>query len=136
MCGIIGFLGINKNSFNILLNGLKQYDVKVGIALNPETSLSTIDNILNEKLVNYLLIMTVEPGFSGQSFHMECLDKIGLVHTKYPELDIQVDGGINLKTYQLCLEKGANIFVSGSTIFKHNNPKELISKLKGISSKT
>ena len=83
-------------------------------------------------LIKYLVL-----GFYGTFVALLSLSLIVyLINTKYPELDIQVDGGINLKTYQLCLEKGANIFVSGSTIFKHNNPKELISKLKGISSKT
>ena len=118
------------NDTKEIINEFRKYNIKLGIALNPDTPLVNVYDILDKQLVDYLLIMTVIPGFSGQSFHMKCLEKIALAHKRYPNLDIQVDGGINLETFQLCLEKGANIFVSGSTIFKCKEPKELIMKFR------
>ena len=67
--------------------------------------------------MDYVLVMTVEPGFSGQSFMHSCVSKIEALKTKHPYLDIQVDGGINEKTFEVCVKSGANIFVSGSTLF-------------------
>ena len=76
--------------------------------------------------------MTVEPGFSGQKFMKSCLSKIIVLHKKYPNLDIQVDGGINLETFKHCYYSGANIFVSGSYIFTSSNPKKLIQEFRNI----
>ena len=100
--------------------------------MNPNTSLVEIIKILEQKSVDYVLVMTVNPGFSGQQFYYKCLDKISSIRKKYPYLDIQVDGGINLETFKLCRERGSNIFVSGSTIFKHPSPEELIKQFKTL----
>ena len=67
-----------------------------------------------------VLVMTVEPGFGGQSFMIETLPKIEKIHQKYPNLDIQVDGGLNLETTELASKAGANVIVAGSYIFKSN----------------
>lgn len=105
-------------------------NIKVGIALNPTTPIKQIQKILDLESVDYVLVMTVNPGFSGQLFNYNCLEKISCIRKNFPKLDIQVDGGINLETFKLCRERGANIFVSGSTIFKHPKPEELIKQLK------
>ena len=117
-----------------IINQIKliNQNIKVGIALNPDTSLVEIIKILEQKSVDYVLVMTVNPGFSGQQFYYKCLDKISSIRKNYPYLDIQVDGGINLETFKLCRERGANIFVSGSTIFKHPSPEELIKQFKTL----
>jgi ribulose-phosphate 3-epimerase len=131
--------GANSISFHIeacrdteyvmkVIKKIKKCGLKVGIALKPNTPISDLSGYI--EYLDYVLVMTVEPGFSGQSFMYSCISKIEELKEKYPYLDIQVDGGINEKTFDVCLKSGANIFVSGSTLFKHNNPKNLISKLK------
>jgi len=107
---------------------------KVGLAINPNTQISSVEKILEKELLDYILIMTVVPGFGGQPFNKRCLEKIKKVNLKYPNLNIQVDGGINKETFKMCLEKGANIFVSGSTIFNHSEPKLLIKDLRDSAS--
>jgi ribulose-phosphate 3-epimerase len=136
--------GANSISFHIeachdteyvmkVIKKIKEYGLKVGIALKPNTPISDLSGYI--EYLDYVLVMTVEPGFSGQSFMYSCISKIEGLKEKYPYLDIQVDGGINEKTFYVCLKSGANIFVSGSTLFKHNNPKNLISKLKSKNDK-
>ena len=131
--------GANSISFHIeacenteyvmkVIKKIKEYGLKVGIALKPNTSISVLLEYI--EYLDYVLVMTVEPGFSGQSFMYSCVSKIKALKENYPNLDIQVDGGINEKTFETCLKNGANIFVSGSTLFKHDNPKNLIYKFK------
>ena len=117
-----------------VINKIKFCKKKVGLAINPNTQISSVEKILERELLDYILIMTVVPGFGGQPFNERCLEKIEKVNLKYPNLNIQVDGGINKETFKMCLEKGANIFVSGSTIFKHSDPKLLIKELRDSAS--
>lgn len=77
-----------------------------------------------------VLIMTVEPGFGGQSFMPEVLPKVEAVRAKYPELDIEVDGGLSEKTVPHAADAGANVIVAGSAVFKANDPGEVIRKLR------
>ena len=105
-------------------------NVKTGIALKPNTPISEITSLI--PLIDYVLVMTVEPGFSGQKFMKSCLLKIIELREMYPNLDIQVDGGINLETFKNCYYSGANIFVSGSYIFSSANPKKLIQEFRMI----
>jgi len=122
--------GANSISFHIeachdteyvmkVIKKIKEYGLKVGIALKPNTPISDLSEYI--EYLDYVLIMTVEPGFSGQSFMHSCVSKIKALKAKHPYLDIQVDGGINEKTFEVCVKSGANIFVSGSTLFKHND---------------
>ena len=99
-----------------------------GVSINPKTSVSKIEKVL--PMVDLVLIMSVQPGFGGQAFMPEVLPKIAQIRKAYPELDIEVDGGITHETAPLCKSAGANIFVSGSYIIKADNPKEAAEKLR------
>ena len=105
------------------INHIKKLNKKVGISLNPETKIDIVLNFLNE--VNLILIMSVNPGFSGQKFIPEVLDKIKKLKTireeKKLNFDIEIDGGINFDNNKLAIEAGANILVSGTSVFKNNN---------------
>lgn len=106
---------------------IKSFGVKVGVSLNPATPVETIKYIIND--IDMLLIMSVNPGFGGQSFIETSIDKIKEARKLNSEIDIQVDGGISDKTIKKCIKAGANIFVAGSYIFS-GNYKEKINSLK------
>lgn len=95
---------------------IKSYGKKVGVALNPSTPLDSIKYDLKD--IDMVLIMTVNPGFGGQAFIEGMLQKIRDLRSIDPNIDIQVDGGINYKTSKLVKEAGANILVAGSYLFK------------------
>ena len=102
---------------------IKSLNKKVGVSLNPESKIDLIKELLNE--IDLVLIMSVNPGFGGQKFMPEVLLKIKelkKIQTKENvDFDIEIDGGINFDNYQLAIDAGANILVSGTTIFKSNN---------------
>lgn len=106
---------------------IKSYGKKVGISLNPSTPIEMIKHDL--KNVDMVLIMTVNPGFGGQKFIDDMLEKIKELRAIAPNIDIEVDGGINNETGKLAKEAGANILVAGSYIFS-GNYKEKIESLK------
>jgi len=102
---------------------IKNLNKKVGISLNPKTKIGLIVDLLNE--IDLVLIMSVNPGFGGQKFMPEVLDKIKelkkIKDLKKLKFDIEIDGGINFDNNKLAIEAGANILVSGTTVFKNNN---------------
>jgi len=102
---------------------IKDLNKKVGVSLNPKTKIDLIINLLNE--IDLVLIMSVNPGFGGQKFMPEVLDKIkklkDIKEKKKFNFDIEIDGGINFDNNKIAIEAGANILVSGTTIFKNNN---------------
>ena len=101
---------------------IKKFGKKVGVSLNPNTQINIIEKLLIE--INLVLIMSVHPGFAGQKFIPSVLDKIKelkkIKDEKNLNFDIEVDGGINFDNSKLIIEAGANILVSGTTIFKNN----------------
>ena len=109
---------------------IKDFGIKAGIAIKPKTSLNRILPFLDR--INFVLIMSVEPGFGGQKFIQGVLPKIERIRKLAPEIDIEVDGGINAGTSKLAVKAGANILVSGSFIFGATGRIEAIKKLKGI----
>ena len=115
---------------------IKEFGKKVGISLNPETKTEVIIKFLKE--IDLVLVMSVHPGFGGQKFIPEVLSKIQkLKEIKLREnlrFDIEVDGGIDFNNSKSVIEAGANILVSGTTIFKNNNGdiKKNIETLKSI----
>ena len=106
---------------------IKSYGKKVGVALNPATPIETLKHIVKE--IDMILIMSVNPGFGGQAFIPEVLSKIEELRKLYPEMDIEVDGGVNDKTVEAVKEAGANILVAGSYLFS-GNYKEKIKLMK------
>jgi len=102
---------------------IKSLNKKVGISLNPESKIDLIKNLLDQ--IDLVLIMSVNPGFGGQKFMPEVLDKIKelkkIQTEKNINFDIEIDGGINFDNCQAAIEAGANILVSGTTVFKSNN---------------
>ena len=105
------------------INHIKSLNKKVGVSLNPNTEIEVIENVLDK--INLVLIMSVEPGFGGQKFMPEVLKKISdlkkIKDNKKLNFDIEVDGGINFENNKKVIDAGANILVSGTTIFKENN---------------
>ena len=101
---------------------IKELGKKVGISLNPETKTDVILNFLDQ--IDLILIMSVNPGFGGQKFMPEVLEKIKklkkIKEEKKINFDIEIDGGINFENCSLAKKAGANVLVSGSTIFKEN----------------
>lgn len=117
-----------------IINKIKEFNIKAGIAIKPGTPASSIEKIL--KYIDLVLIMTVEPGFGGQKFLNSQLKKIQeikkLVNKMSLKIDIEVDGGINNETGKNCIKEGANILVAGSYIFNEskNNYKYKIDSLR------
>lgn len=100
---------------------------KAGVALNPATSLTTLDHVLDK--VDMVLLMTVNPGFGGQKYIASCTPKIRELRKRIKdlgrEIDIEVDGGVNDATIETVLEAGANIIVAGSAVFKGDIAKNI-----------
>ena len=101
---------------------IKSHDKKVGISLKPKSKIDLIKDHLNE--IDLVLIMSVEPGFGGQKFMPEVLDKTkvvrNLIDKNNLKVDVEIDGGINFENCSKAKDAGANILVSGSTVFKEN----------------
>ena len=102
---------------------IKELKKRVGVSLNPETKIDVILDHLEQ--IDLVLIMSVNPGFGGQKFMPEVLNKIKelkkIQQEKKLSFDIEIDGGINFENYKIAIEAGANILVSGTTVFKSNN---------------
>jgi len=102
--------------------------VKAAVSINPGTSMDTIRDVLGS--VDMVLVMSVNPGFGGQKFMPVALKKIQEIRKLKPDLDIEVDGGINAETAKQCVEAGANILVAGSYIFGAEDRKKAIESLR------
>ena len=120
---IITFHPEATEDINETINLIKKNKIKVGISLNPNTPIDMIEDYLNK--IDLVLIMSVHPGFGGQKFMPEVIEKIKKLSDKKIKqnlnFDIEVDGGINFDNSKLVKDAGANILVSGTTIFKGNN---------------
>ena len=105
------------------INHIKSFKKKVGVSLNPDTKIDVIKDVLSQ--IDLVLIMSVYPGFGGQKFMPEVIEKITNLKRIKEDMklnfDIEVDGGVNFDNNQMIIEAGANILVSGTTIFKENN---------------
>ncbi|MEK6949825.1 MAG: ribulose-phosphate 3-epimerase [Nanoarchaeota archaeon] len=109
------------------LNFIKKNNIIPCIAINPKTPLEKIKKFLDK--VDMVLIMTVEPGFSGQKFIEDCMEKVKELRKLKPSLDIEVDGGINDKTASIAVKAGANVLVVSSFIFKAKDKVAAIRKI-------
>ncbi|MBA9024916.1 MULTISPECIES: ribulose-phosphate 3-epimerase [Bacillaceae] len=112
---------------------IKSFGVKAGVVLNPATPVSTIKHIIED--IDLVLLMTVNPGFGGQKFIHAVLPKISevkeMANALNPELEIEVDGGVNEETAKLCIEHGATVLVAGSAIYNQSDRALAIKKLRG-----
>jgi ribulose-phosphate 3-epimerase len=110
---------------------IKSLGRKAGVSLNPKTPISALMDVIND--IDLILIMSVNPGFAGQSFMSEVLPKVTelrkMINDKKLKIDIEIDGGINFETAPLAVKAGANILVSGTTIFS-GSLKDNIQKLR------
>ena len=110
---------------------IKSLGKKAGVSLNPKTPISALMEVIND--IDLILIMSVNPGFAGQSFMSEVLPKVTelrkMINDKKLKIDIEIDGGINFETAPLAVKAGANILVSGTTIFS-GSLKDNIQKLR------
>ncbi|GGA84222.1 ribulose-phosphate 3-epimerase [Ornithinibacillus halotolerans] len=111
---------------------IKSNGVKAGLAINPATPVEMIRDILSE--VDLVLVMTVNPGFGGQSFINLTLEKIKQIATWREEyglsFEIEVDGGVNTSTAKKCVEAGAEVLVAGSAVYNHENRKQAIEEIR------
>lgn len=108
--------------------------MKAGVALNPHTPVSVLENVIQD--LDLVLIMSVNPGFGGQKFIPQAVDKVRqlkeLIVSSGSKAIIEVDGGVNAETGKLLVEAGADALVAGSYVFGHHNPTEAIDSLKNL----
>lgn len=117
-----------------LLWQIRKLGKKVGLSLNPPTSINLVQPYLDQ--IDHLLVMTVNPGFGGQEFIYEALPKIQQANAwrrdRNLKYTIGVDGGVNLKTAAECAQAGADVFVSGTTLFAAHSLKHAVAKMRKI----
>jgi len=113
-----------------LVSRMKKYDFEVGLAINPETDIEEIHSVLDD--LDLVVVMTVVPGAGGQKMLPETLDKVKQLRQSHPNLNIEVDGGVNLQTIKLAKEAGANFFGVNSAIFESPDPVNAFEVLNAI----
>jgi len=111
-----------------VLMTIRSFGCECGVSIKPGTSVEAVKNVLD--LADEILVMTVEPGFGGQSFMADMVGKIRELRSLGYEGDVGVDGGINDKTAPVCIDAGANLLISGSYFFKATDKKEAAEKIK------
>ena len=119
---------------NRTIQMIKESGIRAGVVLNPSTPLSAVDWVLED--VDFIMIMSVNPGFGGQNFIPNSLDKIRtlrkMLQDRGLEALIEIDGGVNEKTIKDISDAGADVFVAGSAIFKSTSYQKTISKFRGL----
>ncbi|HJM81201.1 MAG TPA: ribulose-phosphate 3-epimerase [Candidatus Poseidoniia archaeon] len=110
------------------LESIKKNNIKAGIALNPSTPESSIEPFMD--LVDLILVMSVEPGYCGQDFHEDVIERVKHYKKTYPNKIIEVDGGVSPSNSKRLADAGADILVAGSAIFKADNPIEIVKIMK------
>ena len=130
---IITFHTECESDINETINKILECGCKAGLAVKPATPVEAVYPYIDK--LSMVLVMTVEPGFGGQSFMENMMPKIERLRADFPDIDIQVDGGVNAETIKACAKAGANVFVAGSAVFKSENPQETIALLKNNAKK-
>jgi len=111
---------------NEIYNLTQKYGKKLCFSVNPETPVEMLD--LYADYADMFLVMSVHPGFGGQSFIENSIDKVKYLREKYPHIDIEIDGGIKLDNVGRVIEAGANVIVAGSAVFNAENVEETVKK--------
>jgi len=115
-----------------LCKQIKEAGMKVGVGLKPGTKVDVVTEWVDQGLVDMVLVMTVEPGFGGQSFMAGMMPKVEALRQAYPTLDIEVDGGVGPKTIGTCAAAGANMIVSGTAVVKAEKPDLVMKELRDV----
>jgi len=113
-----------------LCRRVREAGMRVGVAVKPGTDLASVLPLVDAGLVDMVLVMTVEPGFGGQSFMADMMPKVEALRARYPALAIQVDGGISDANIAIVAAAGANVIVAGTSIFKAEDPASMIRTLR------
>ena len=115
-----------------VFKAIKEREIPCGIAISPKTSVEAVLPYVS--MADMILVMTVEPGFGGQSFMPECLDKVRILRRQAIkmgiDLNIEVDGGINAENAVHCTEAGANVLAAGSALFKTKRPRSVMAAMR------
>jgi ribulose-phosphate 3-epimerase len=135
------FVDVGANSITVHVEAEAKHDVgetlqqirdagcRVGLTLNPETDFKLVEPFLDK--IDMLLVMTVHPGFGGQKFRADQMEKVKRAKSLNTKIDIEVDGGINPETARVSIENGANVLVAGTSIFRTNDYAKAIRDLRG-----
>ena len=125
---------VSKDILSDSIKEIKKYGMKAGVAINPDTDTNVLEEHINN--IDLVCVMGVFPGFSGQKFieatYERCSEVKEMITKRNTKTLIEVDGGVTIHNAKKLLENGADVLVSGSHVFKAENPKEIISKLKNI----
>ncbi|KAG0502732.1 hypothetical protein HPP92_002804 [Vanilla planifolia] len=122
---------VSKDNWQELIQRIKLGGMQPGVALKPGTPIEEVYPLVeDENHVEMVLVMTVEPGFGGQKFMPETMDKVQALRKKFPSLDIEVDGGLGASTIDMAAAAGANCIVAGSSVFGAADPQQMISVLR------
>lgn len=120
------------------VNAIREKGIKSGVAINPHTSINLLEDVLES--IDQVILMSVNPGFGGQKFIYQTLNKIKALKSRIDErnldIKIEIDGGVGLQNAEAILGAGADILVAGSSVFKSKDPKQTIASLKAISPNT
>ena len=119
---------VEANNPREALVNINEKNIKSGIAFNPSTPKEKIIPYLD--IADMILVMSVEPGYCGQSFHENAIDRVKYFKTNYPNKIIEVDGGVSTQNSAILSKNGADILVAGSAIFKSNDPIQTIAEMK------
>lgn len=119
---------VNEEIAYKIIEELHEKEIKVGMSIKPDTSVDEIIPYLDK--IDMVLVMTVEPGKGGQKLIPKCLEKMRILREIAPDLDIEVDGGVNLETIEMVKNAGANVIVAGTAIFGSEDRKSVIDKFK------
>nr|XP_015893755.1 ribulose-phosphate 3-epimerase, cytoplasmic isoform isoform X2 [Ziziphus jujuba var. spinosa] len=122
---------VSKENWQELIQRIKSKGMRPGVALKPGTPIEEVFPLVeSENPVEMVLVMTVEPGFGGQKFMLDTMDKVRTLRKKFPALDIEVDGGLGPSTIEVAASAGANCIVAGSSVFGAAEPAQVISILR------
>ena len=118
-----------------LCRQIREAGMRVGVGIKPGTKVDVVMEWVDQGVVDMVLVMTVEPGFGGQKFMADMMPKVKTLRSKYPDLDIEVDGGVGPGTIGQVAEAGANMIVSGTAVVRSEDPRAAMDSMRQVVSK-